>query len=157
MAKNTNFKELLAEKGERVGLIVAVVLLVAFLGLGGYIASTSASATDINNDFKGKIQTVEGKINGTSEPPPPLDAVTRDATSVMPHIDFTKYITPNELFMGLGTQTAKLYNPTILSVVEAQADFVRGSAGIYDISQDGKTIYVISNRPSTQNDKRKIG
>jgi uncharacterized membrane protein YgcG len=157
MAKKTNFKELLVEKGERVGLIVAVVLLVAFVGLGGYIASTSASATDINNDFKGKIQTVEGKINGNSEPPAPLDEVTRISSSVMPHIDFTRFKTPNELFNGLGIQTAKLYNPTILPVIEAQAEFVRGSAGIYDISPDGKTIFVISNRPATQNEKKKIG
>jgi hypothetical protein len=156
MAKIGNFKQLLVEKGERVGFAVAAVLLVVFLALGGYVASTSASATSITGEFDNKIKAAEGKINGPmTSPPEPINPVVYE-NSTTPRIDFTRYRTPNEYFMPLGVESAKRVNPKILPLLEAQADYVRGAAGVYDITDgpNGKQISVIVNRKPTKNDAK---
>lgn len=44
-SSSVNVKELILQKGERVGFIAAAALLLFFLGFGVYVASTSASST----------------------------------------------------------------------------------------------------------------
>jgi hypothetical protein len=154
-----NVKQLLLQKGERIGLGAAAGLLVVFLVLGGIKAASSASPSGYTTDIDGKIRTAESKIQTGGGSPPELDAVVTSTDPRVPHIDFTRYPTPNEYFNGLGVEMAKRLNPKILPVSEAKAEVIHGSTGQLDIFEgpDGKLmVLVVVNRKPSAMDQRRI-
>src|SRR5436309_2708085 len=136
-----DFKKVLLEKGERYGFYVAGGLLVLFLALGGLTAAKSESSGSIVKDFDSKTAAVEQKINQASGTPvPPIDSVVYQDSTV-PRIPFTLYSTHHPIFDITRDERTKRVNPRILPPTEAQVEFVRGSVGVYMVTQEnGKTM-----------------
>jgi hypothetical protein len=156
---SVNVKELLLQKGERVGFIAAAALLLFFLGFGVYVASTSASSTTITNDIAANIKTTKSKMDSPGEPPPPIPKeVEKDPTLL--DIKFKDYPTPNFFFNPAENYNPKRVQPKILPAVDAQVEVVWGPTGAYEmiLGDDGKPLLgVVVNREVSENDKRLIG
>jgi hypothetical protein len=160
MAKKlkVDFKKVLAEKGEKIGFYIAGGLLLVLLVCGGYVASKAASPSGIVKDMDGKVKTVENRtINGPADPAP-LDKVIYDTAQVS-RISFKEYETKNPFFNRASDEHMKRMNPRILSIVDAQAQFIRGSLAAMDIIDDpneGTLIGVLAKKATIKNDANAI-
>jgi hypothetical protein len=152
-----DLKQFFVQKGERVGFYAAGGLLLLFLALGGYVASTSASSGAITTDIASKISATETKINKTGDKPTDLDPVVR-VDPTLPAIKFTEYPAPNEFWNTAVDETPKRVSPIILKLTEAQVEFDRGSIGAYDIIDDGndRMIAAVVTKEKTQNNAKMI-
>jgi hypothetical protein len=147
-----DLKQFVVQKGERVGFVGAAALLLLFLALGGYVASTSASSGAITSDIAGKISATESKINSAGGTAPPSQVEVVDPR--LPSIKFTDFVATNELFNTTYDENPKRLSPKILPPTEAAVQFVRGSIGAYDIIEDagqGRLIAVVVAKAKTQN------
>src|SRR6516225_4854937 len=73
MAKDFDFKQFMLAKGERVGLWVAVGLMVILVAIGAYSTFTSASPTGVAEMIQQKRKNVEIRIaNGENTTSPNL-------------------------------------------------------------------------------------
>src|SRR5262245_11637078 len=154
-----DFKQILMEKGEKYGFYACAGLLAIFLALGGYVASKAASPSSIVRDMDGKVANVQQKtITGPADPPP-LDKVIYDGGAKLPQIPFSAYVTPNPLFNIAADEHMKRMNPKILSITEAQVQFIRGSIASMDIIDDpseGLMVGILRTKAVTKNDIRRI-
>src|SRR5258708_30421112 len=74
MAKpKLDFKKLFMEKGEKITIAAAGVLMVLFLTLGILAIATSASTDDKQNEINKKVKDLETALNGTGGSVDPLD------------------------------------------------------------------------------------
>src|SRR5438552_11494897 len=75
-------KQLLLQKGERIGFIAAAVLLVIFLGLGVITAANSDSTSQITGKIESTIKGAKQKLDNRSGelPPPPPPVVFEQPT-----------------------------------------------------------------------------
>jgi uncharacterized membrane protein YgcG len=155
MAKKLKFefKKAIVERGEKIGFYAAAGLLVVFLALGGYVASKAASPATIVRDMDAKVNTVQQKtISGSSETAP-LDPVIYYG-AIMAKIGFTEHVTPNDFFNTATDEHMKRMNPKILSITDAQVQFIRGSMVALDIIEDpveGSMIAVLGTKATTRN------
>jgi hypothetical protein len=153
-----DFKKVLAEKGEKIGLYAAGGVLVLLLICGGLMASKAASPGGIVKDMDAKVSTVQQRtVNGPSEPAPIDPVIYKGAT--VAKIPFTDYPTPNNFFNIAADEQLKRMNPRILTITDAQAQFIRGSLAALDIIDDpseGTLIGVLAKKAPIKNDLRRI-
>src|SRR5438128_4775066 len=68
-------KQLLLQKGERIGFFAAAALLVVFLGMGVMVAANSPSTSQITGNIDTTIKGAKAKLNEQGSPPPELPSV----------------------------------------------------------------------------------
>src|SRR5439155_24189908 len=148
-------KQLLLQKGERIGFIAAAALLLLFLGLGVIVAANSDSTSQITSKIDSTIKSANQKMTAGGGPPPPIDSVVF-VDPDLPGIKFTQYRTPNSFFNEADIVNPKRISPKVLPATEAMVEFVMGTAPAMDTITDPATgkvlISVLKNRPLTQND-----
>jgi len=153
-----DFKKVLAEKGEKIGFYAAGGLLLVMLVCGGYVASKAASPSGIVKEMDAKVSNVQQKtVNGPAEPPP-VDQVVYNSAR-MSTISFKEYETKNPFFNTASDEHMKRMNPRILSIVDAQVQFIRGSLAAMDILDDpseGTLIGVLAKKATIKNDANAI-
>src|SRR5438552_17121912 len=86
-------KQLLLQKGERIGFIAAAALLLLFLGLGVIVAANSDSTSQITGKIDSTIKSANQKMTAVGSPPPPVDPVVFADPGLL-GIKFTDYQTP---------------------------------------------------------------
>jgi hypothetical protein len=148
-----DFKQLLIEKGERVGLGVAAALLVLFLAMGTLSAFSSQSPDKITKEIANNISSLQQKQNnGTADVPPIDDEVMKPADVRLVSRDDAKM--PNLLFDPNANVVERRTKPKVLPPTSGKIDFVRGSVGIYDIV--GDKIAILVGKERRANDPNQI-
>lgn len=152
-----DFKQLLIEKGERVGLGVAAALLVLFLAMGTLSAFSSQSPDKITKEIATNISSLQSKQNnGTADVPPIDDDVMKPADVRLVSRDEVK--TPFPLFDPNANVVERRTNPKILAPTSGKIDFVRGSVGVYDITGEppNQKIAILVGKERRTNDRSRI-
>jgi len=152
-------KQLLLQKGERIGFIAAAALLVVFLSLGVIVAANSDSTSQITGKIGSTIQSANQKMTAQGAPPPPIDPVAYMEPKLL-DIKFTEYATRNSFFNEADIHNPKRISPKVLPATDAMVEFVMGTVPAMDTIVDpanGKTmVAVLKNRPPTQADLVKV-
>jgi hypothetical protein len=152
-------KQLLLQKGERIGFIAAAALLLLFLSLGVIVAANSDSTSQINNKIEGTIKSANQKLQNPGDNPPPPDPVTQEVPTLLA-INFTQYRTLNPFFNEADIVNPKRMSPKVLPPTETMVEFVMGTAPAMETITDpatGKTLIgVLKNRAPAANDATKV-
>src|SRR5205823_8528738 len=91
-------------------------------------------------------------VSGPADPPP-VDKVIYDDARVA-RIPFYEHQTPNPFFNIASDEHMKRMNPKILSITDAQVQFIRGSIAALDIIEDpaeGTMVAVLQGKVATKN------
>src|SRR6516165_5363429 len=90
-------KQLLLQKGERIGFIAAAALLIVFLGMGVMVAAKSPSTSQITGNIDSTIKGAKTKLTEPGTPPPELPSVVNEKPTLLA-INFTDFRTPFPFF-----------------------------------------------------------
>jgi hypothetical protein len=142
--KDINFKQLLIEKGERIGLMAAgaiTALLVVSFGLMSALSGSSPSKnTDKLKDLRTKAQTAWQM----SRPPDDLNQLPTDLKVVdVRNVQADSFGNPVSYFVTLEGEDRKWRLPKVMGPDDFQVDLVRGAFQTYMIYQDPKDPKVI--------------
>jgi hypothetical protein len=131
MAKDFDFKQFMLQKGEKVGMGIAVALMVILLAAGGYATFKSDNPNEVAKKIDMQREAVRTLIDtgsAVSTPDlPPGAAKIVVAQPVPPLPCLTPNFTPNPM------EDTKWQNPSILVPNEFQVDFIRGAVTFYSI------------------------
>jgi hypothetical protein len=145
MAKNkVDFKQLMLEKGERIGLYGAACLMVVLLVTGAFSAFMRESPAATVDEITKNAGTIE--TNLASGPPvsdprvDPKELVPLDKSRLNP-ID---YLFPTDLSIDEGGPGKKRVNPTPLEVADGdfQIDAVRAQVRSYVLAMQGNNVRI---------------
>src|SRR5262249_9383938 len=91
-------KQMLRQKGERIGFIAAAALLVVFLGFGVIIAANSPSTSQITSNIDKTITGAREKLKSQGFKPPAIDPVADAEQPTLLAISFKDFPTPYPFF-----------------------------------------------------------
>src|SRR5438067_2057563 len=144
-----DFKQLLIEKGERVGLGIAAALLVMFLAMGTLSAFSSQSPEKITKEIASNISNLQSKQNNGPVEVDPIPPIVTEPVDVRV-VSREEVKTPFPFFDPNANVVERRTNPKILAPTSGRIDFVRGSVAVYDIVND--KIAVIVGKPKLANE-----
>src|SRR4051794_40971522 len=147
MAKGTGGKDLLLEKGEKIGLGIAVVLGVLFLAFG---IMTMFNRPQDPEEFSKKLDTKAGELsrqmNGQS---PPIEDIKEILKNPVPTEVVRLEPGRNDFFDPTSPPDSRRIAPTILPVAEAEA----GIAVVKILAND----FILERNESGEVTKVKVG
>jgi hypothetical protein len=147
-----DFKKLMLEKGERIGIIAGGILMVLLIAFGLKQAFSGASKVEIAKKLNSTTKDLNNKIkNGTGDPPPLADFLFSDISNERE--DPVAHRTEFEYFLPSTLAETKRGSPKILSPDEFQIDLYRGQALVYNIigEKDRMKIAVVASRQIDKN------
>jgi hypothetical protein len=155
--KDFDYKKFLIEKGEQVGLGVAVGVMALTVILGSVIALTAGSPKD-NAE---KLEEGTKKIKNSLETAKPTDDYAKVDPALLKPID-ARQVKPDEVatltayFEAAAADAAKRHPPPILWPTEARVELVRTRVRNLIIQREGDepTIMVLKDVEATKDDKR---
>lgn len=149
-------KELLLNKGERIGLGAAVVIAVLFLAYGIWNGSKSSRPTEAGswqNALEQQAKVLEDRIKNAPPPPAPEEGPQPGSTgSVLAKASWAEVNNPSPLvpmFNAAISEDTKRRNPEVLSVESIKADYVRGAALAYDLKYKENKVQVFGTTTTT--------
>src|SRR5260370_29039734 len=142
MAKpKLDFKQLLMDKGEKITILAAGVLMVMFLTLGILAVATSASTSENEHSILNKVEDINRKMSSNEEKIDNLDE------SLMKQLEFpsvsASQFRGTNMFVDIALDNAKRGRPTVLQPDEFQVDLIRAPIYVYHFSSDRSKIYVL--------------
>src|SRR5262245_28481571 len=150
MAKpKIDFKQLFMEKGEKITIIAAGVLMVLFLTLGILAIATSASTDEKQKEITDKVKGLETAHNGTSGTVDHLDPALMGEMKY-PTLYSTSF-RPTSVYVDLPIDGTKRGRPHVLPPDEFQVDLVRAPIYVYHFSPDKESIYVLQEQSKGKN------
>src|SRR5579859_3428841 len=150
MAKpKIDFKQLFMEKGEKITIVVAGVLMVLFLSLGILAVATSASTDGNEKEISGRVKTITDAMNSSAGTVDPLDE------SLMTKVDFPRMsasqFRETDVFVEFSLDNPKRGRPRVLEPDEFQVDLIRAPIYVYHFNADKTNIYVIKEVAKSSN------
>jgi hypothetical protein len=136
MAK-MNFKTLLLEKGEKLGIYAAAGLMVLLIVFAAYSAMDAKSPDDTVKGFKDSVQNIDTAIKNPNPQLPDVPDWAKGQYTV-DLVDGRAHPTPYPLFDPIAQPDNKRQNPRVLPVVEFQTDFFAPKVLAIDITDDGR-------------------
>jgi hypothetical protein len=136
MAK-MNFKNLLLEKGEKLGIYAAAGLMALLIVFAAYSAIDAKSPDTTVKEFTGAAEKIDRDIKNPNAQAPVLPDWARGEYRVQ-LVDGRAYPTPYPLFDPIQQPDSKRQNPRVLPVAEFQVDFVAPKILAIDFTDDGK-------------------
>jgi len=136
MAK-MNFKDLLLEKGEKLGIYVAAGLMVLLIVFAAYSAIDADPPDATVKKFTDGAQKIDQAIKNPNPEIPVLPKWVQEKYKVE-LVDGRAYPTPYPLFDPIQQPDNKRQNPRVLPVAEFQVDFVAPKFLAIDLTDDGK-------------------
>src|SRR5260370_16342525 len=142
MAKpKLDFKQLLMDKGEKITILAAGVLMVMFLTLGILAVATSASTSETEHSILNKVEEINRKMSSNEEKIDSLDE------SLMKQLEFpsvsASQFRGTNMFVDIALDNAKRGRPTVLQPDEFQVDLIRAPIYVYHFSSDRTKIYAL--------------
>jgi hypothetical protein len=136
MAK-MNFKNLLLEKGERLGIYAAAGLMALLIVFAAYSAMDAKSPDKTVEDFTNSVKKIDQDIKNPNPQAPDLPDWAKGKYKVE-LVDGRAYPTVYPWFDPIAQPDNKRQNPRVLPVAEFQVDFVAPKVLAIDITDDGK-------------------
>ena len=136
--KKVDFKQVLLEKGERIGLYAGLgvmALMVVLYGARSAMSDGPQKKVDTLESLRMQAQTAFDQSqpdDGLDQLPPELNVVAVKA--VNPELYPAKWA----FFQSLSTEDRKWRQPAVLGPDEFQVDLVRGEVQIYILSEDAR-------------------
>jgi hypothetical protein len=128
MAKSFDAKEFLLHKGERLGLFVALVIMIGLVGLGGangFALDPPAKTVEVIRD---KADTIERRlVIDPAAPEPPLDDLFTKTDVIGIRVKADDYVVATPFFRDTPLENRKRTNPVVLTPVEFNPVLVRGA------------------------------
>jgi hypothetical protein len=142
MAKpKLDFKKLFMEKGEKITIVAAGVLMVLFLTLGILAIATSASTDTKQKEITDKVKGLETALNSTGGAVDPLDP------SLMEKVHYDDFapaqFRSTEFYVDLPLDNEKRGRPKVLQPDEFQVDLIRAPIYVYNFTPDKEKIFVL--------------
>jgi hypothetical protein len=130
MAKNFDAQEFLIQKGERVGLFVALILMIALVGFGMADGITADSVDKTVDTIQTKSRSIEERL--ASGPAgidviQPLDLIYTKTNVVDDKINPNDYLVATPFFRETPLENRKRTNPVVLQPDEFNPVLVRGA------------------------------
>ncbi|MBY0522657.1 MAG: hypothetical protein K2R98_04640 [Gemmataceae bacterium] len=143
MAKNVDVKQLLIQKGERLGLGVATTIMLLLVGMGAVAGLSSASPGETAEDIKTKAARIQNTLQtGPAFSPLEIDPALKGELSNAP-IDVQRYYANNiTSFIETSFEDKKRNNPVVLAPVEFQADVKLAQVKDYLVSIQAEKVRV---------------
>ncbi len=136
--KKVDFKQILLDKGERIGLFAGLGvmgLLVVGFGLGSALSEGPQKKVSNLEGLRKQAQTAYDQ----SQPDDGLDKLPPDLNvEALKPINPELYAAKWAFFQSLSTEDRKWRQPAVLGPDEFQVDLVRGEVQIYIINEDAK-------------------
>lgn len=154
--KNVDWKKLLLEKGEMIGLGVAGVLTLVLLVYGlGFKTFGSGSASANAQEIEDLAKQANQKIDG-NQPQPTLaqpDQKVIRASTPNP-IDPVAQATQRDWFIVSSFDDNRWRKPEMLSPGDFEAGVFQGLVQVFELSDDGSQIWVLVRRDNKPNTKQ---
>jgi hypothetical protein len=141
-----DFKKVLLEKGEKIGIITAGVIMVLLVVWAGIEIAASKSKDTLAGDLDKKVVDIRNQMKGNSGDPTPLDP------TLLKKIDYPTLAShETEYFIALQLDNTKRGSPQILGPTEFQVDLVRAPVLVYIFSPEMDKIYVVKEVAKNKN------
>lgn len=130
MAKNFDAKEFMIQKGERVGLFVALILMIALVGFGMADGVAADSVDKTVDSIKDKSKQIEDRIvsgPSGSDVTQPLDLIYTKTDVIGIKLDPNAYLAATPFFRETPLENRKRTNPVVLQPDEFNPVLVRGA------------------------------
>jgi hypothetical protein len=139
MAKKLDFQQLMLEKGEKIGLGVAAVLMLIMMIFGGMAVTSAKSPAEIKTDLNRTAEDIKRKVqNNPALMPQTLpDHLTKGGMK-FPELAYAEHKTDVEFFNLVSEENAKRRNPVVYKPVEFQVDLTRTAIKVNDVTKDAK-------------------
>src|SRR6266404_2855933 len=149
MAKpKIDFKKLLLEKGEKIGIVAGLAVMVLLFVWAGFEVAASKSKDTLAGDLDIKVKAIRTAMKSNTGDPAALDPTLLKKPE---YPDMVSHETP--YFIALQLDNTKRGSPTILAPTEFQVDLVRAPILVYMFTPDGEKIYV---RVEADNKKKNL-
>jgi hypothetical protein len=147
--KEFNFKQFMLQNGEWVGLGFALVIALPVLGFGMIKILSSASATKNVLALNQLAQSADARIN-SAKPPDDADKPPKEffADITYERVDPDAFNTPTDWFVASSIEDTRRRSPEILPPGEFHVDVVRGAMKGQILTDDGKRVAALKDRPS---------
>ena len=146
-----DFKKLLLEKGEKIGIITAGVIMVLLVVWAGIEIAASKSKDTLAGDLDKQVIEIRNRMKSPSGDPTPLDP------TLLKKIEYPTLAShETENFIALQLDNTKRGRPQILGPSEFQVDLVRAPMLVYIFSPDMEKIYVVKEVAKNKNLSPKI-
>jgi hypothetical protein len=146
--KDIDYKQFLLEKGERIGLYVAVGLMALFLVLGLGIKGLGSGSPSANADKLSDLTKKGEQAIRDSKPNPKDGEIDPDLKKAANPTDINPQVfaCSHPLFHPFAQDDNKWRRPEILAPDEFQYEVVSGLIEAYGLSDDGETIIVLTTK-----------
>src|SRR5258708_1955071 len=121
-----DFKKLLLEKGEKIGIISALVIMVLLFVWAGFAVVTSKSKDTLAGDLDKKVSVIRSTMKGNFGEPQALDPTL---LKKIEYPDMKSHET--QYFIALQLDNTNRGSPRILEPTEFQVDLVRAPILVY--------------------------
>lgn len=159
MASKIDFKQLLIEKGEKIGLGVGAAVMVLLIIVGIMSATGAESSGKTAESLSKKAQEVTTQLqNGPSGEPTPVNPELINKVPTFDPYAPLAFATRNDLFDRTAASTAKRMNPRILGVTEYQVDLVRSTVEIIDVIdvQGTPKVGIVTTKDLPDNEAKRL-
>jgi hypothetical protein len=145
--KEFNAKQFLLEKGEWVGLGLALLITLPVLAFGMMMILTSRSPASNAQDIDQLAKAAEQRIN-SARPPEDADKPPKEVDTVVSYdrVDPDQYSTPVNWFIAGSIEDTRRRSPEILPPGEFHVEYVRGGIKGYILDGTGKRVMVIEKK-----------
>jgi hypothetical protein len=150
--KEIDYKKFLIERGEWIGVGVALLIALPVLGSGVskalFSGSASKNATEVGNLATDLDHRIASSVVPEDAPKPPKESNLNVDTSL---VDSSRFVTPEPWFINSQIEDTKRRKPEILSPSDFMTAVIRfGTLGYKTVFQNGKWyIVVITERDAT--------
>jgi hypothetical protein len=144
--KDIDFKQVLIEKGERIGLVVAVAVTAVLVIVSGVFSALNGSSPSKNTEIIQNAKKTAENAWRTSPVPADLDKLPDDLqTAEVKPVRGDLFPCANYMFVTLEGEDLKWRLPKVMAPDEFQIDLIRGAIQTYWIyidPKDSKSIKV---------------
>jgi hypothetical protein len=154
--KDINFKQLLIEKGERIGLLAAGAIAALLVVCFGLMSALSGSSPSQNTEKLKDVHKKAQNVYQTSKPDEGLDKLPPDLQDVnVKEVKADLFGNAQPYFVTLEATDTKWRLPLVMAPDEFQVDVVRGAFQTYLIIPDAKDptkfrVGVLTSKASTE-------
>lgn len=140
--KEFDFKQLMLQKGEKIGLYIGLGVMALLLLFGGVSTVKSDSPNTTADIIQAKTAMVKNRVeSGEATSPDDIPPVTKGIVSVPP-VQPEKFATTTPNFVPNPLEDTKRRNPDILKPDAFQVDLIRASVRFYDVITEGNKIKI---------------
>lgn len=140
--KDFDFKQLMLQKGEKIGLYVGLGVMALLLLFGGISSVKSDSPASVASVIQGKATAVLNHID--NDPAKSAEDISPEMKEKVtaPSVPPEKFPIKSPYYITNSMEDAKRRNPDVLKPDEFQTDLIRASVRFYDVITEGGKVKI---------------